>query len=117
MTLEITNIRDSGIAKSERLVMKATTNLDVGEYAVFATGYRDGTPLAQDSLAYWFPDKKVAKGDLVVLYTRAGVLSEKVNASGSTSHFFYWDHADALWKSGETAAVVAKIAGWSFKTP
>ena len=38
---------------------------------------------------FWFPDKLVKKGDLVVLYTKKGSDSFKENTDGSISYFYY----------------------------
>jgi hypothetical protein len=62
---------------------------------------------------YWFPDKPVKKGDVVVLYSKKGAQSEKLNDDKSTSHFFYWGLSEPSWlEENKAAAVVAHLDDW-----
>jgi hypothetical protein len=67
----------------------------------------DGAALSGDvPHAYWFTDKKIGRGDFVVLYSKKGVRKEKKNADGTTSHFFYWGLSNPLWVSGYVLTLV-----------
>ena len=99
MSLRITSLADAGEPQKERLVMRASSDVEVGKYAVFCCWIADdGDPLSGDlPAAYWFEDFSVKSGDLVVLYTKVGKRSEKVSDSGRTSHFCYWNKTGSIW--------------------
>lgn len=90
MKLEIKEVKDKGSIE-ERIVLIAYEDCDLGYYFIFTTKRtKDGTSLS--SLikdAYWIPDKKVKKGDLVVIYSKVGTSSFKINDDNTTSHFYY----------------------------
>jgi hypothetical protein len=112
MKLKITSIADLGAAEKERLVFKVLADTDVGEFGVFRTRERSGTVTTGVLDAFWFPDKKVAAGDLVVLYSKAGARSEKTLEGGNTAHFFYWGAEGTMWEKG-MAAVVFHVDEWN----
>jgi hypothetical protein len=118
MSLVFSSIADRGIPGKERIVLKADAATDVGEYAVFQTGVEDGSVTTALQGAFWFPDKEVAQGDYVILYTRGGVQSERVLKSGKKSHFFYWGRTeDTLWRSTNHALVVLHVDKWISHIP
>lgn len=89
MKLEIKYIKDRGAA-DERIVLVANEDCDIGKYFVFTTK-KNGEKIVYTNLnqPYWFPDKVVKKGDLVILYTKSGSSTFKENDGGNTSHFYY----------------------------
>jgi hypothetical protein len=60
----------------------------------------------------WFPDKLIQKGDLVVIYTRAGTRSEKVLTTGKKAHFLYWDISTAIWADDSAGVVLLHAPDW-----
>ncbi len=124
MSLELVNIEAAGDLASERIVLRAnnsTPQTEIGWYAVFRcwTATKEGM---QAVLAgpvpnvYWFASKKVKPGDWVVLYSKAGTLSEKVGQAGVTSHFYYWGMRSPLWIPGFTPALV-ETPNWFMGRP
>jgi hypothetical protein len=100
MRLQITSVADRGNGDKERIVMKATADIDVGRFAIFRAGANDeGAPTSDVADVFWFPDKAVKARDLVVLYTKAGKTSERPSKSGGTVHFFYWGRPNPLWST------------------
>src|SRR5205823_11802662 len=97
MNLKFSSIADRGIPTSERLVLKVVAKTDVGEYAVFRTGFSGSSVTIGVKNTFWFPDKPVAAGDLVVLYSKNGTESEKELEKGGKAHFFYWGAVGSLW--------------------
>jgi hypothetical protein len=69
-------------------------------------------PTAGSKMAYWFPYKQVAAGDRIVVYTKAGVDSERT-AGSETLHFFYWGQTEPFWND-KRGVVVLKSASWNF---
>ena len=112
MSFEIRGVENIGDLERERVVLRAKTETPIGHYAVFRCNPSDdGRVLSGDiPSAYWFEDKTVKSGDFVVLYTKGGQSSEKVN-SGNTSHFFYWGKSAAQW-DGFLAVVVETGGSW-----
>jgi hypothetical protein len=104
MILKVSSIVNAGEPERERVVLRATADGDVGEYAIFrANADADGDALSGDvPNVFWFPGSKVKAGDLVVLYTKRGTRRNKVlDESGATTHFFYWGKPEALWNNAK----------------
>ena len=117
MKLELRSIQDRGIADKERIVMKANTKVDVGQFAVIEAGFSDGVANSSTRDCYWFPDKVVEEGDWVVLYTKSGDDREKVQKSGATAHFFYWGKNSPKWRVKNWVPVVLQVDSWSLIPP
>lgn len=118
MNLEIRSFADAGEPSQERIILKALTDLDVGEFAVFRSGVTvEGSPTPGRKSAYWFPDQTVKANDLVVLYTKKGTRSTKPLDDGHTAYFFYWGKAEALWGNSQFGAVVLEVLDWKFRVP
>lgn len=115
MMLNVSAIADRGDRAKERIVLKATADIDVGDFAVFRTKYRgDGLVSSRVTSIFWFPDKSIKSNDLVVLYTKGGTATERPASSGSgaTVHFFYWGKKEALWSGSNYAPVLAFVNEW-----
>lgn len=117
MKLELRSIQDRGIADKERIVMKALSNLDVGQFAVIEAGFSNGGVNTSTGDCYWFPDKVVEEGDWVVLYTKPGEDKEKIQKSGATAHFFYWGKNSPKWRVQTRAPVILQVDSWDFIPP
>jgi hypothetical protein len=115
MKIRIKAVRYKGNISSERLVLQVLADADIGAYAVFKTEVSQGSVSNEIKASYWFPDKLVEAGDLVVLCTKEGVDKEKLNESGSTTHFFYWGKTKPVWNVDNRAAVLLRIAEWDYK--
>lgn len=118
MDIKINYIKDAGIVKKERLVLKILKDCNIGYYIVVYTYYidkNDGSISANVLNSFWFPDKRVIAGDLVILYTKKGEESEKKNKDGSTSHFFYWGLDKTIWNEEDDCAVLIEIEDWTTK--
>jgi hypothetical protein len=119
MNLEISSFADTGDLLKERIILKARTDLDVGDYAVLRSGVgsNDRTPTSGRKIAFWFPDEEVQANDLVVLYTKKGSRSAKPIEGGGTAYFFYWGRDEALWNDDKFGAVLLEVPAWQFKVP
>lgn len=106
-------IRERGVLEQERLVFEVVEAGDIGKCAVFRVReLPNGKVSAKVSDVCWFPDKTVAAGDVVVLYTKAGNQNEKSNDDGSTSYFFYWGLSEAIWVAEDHVPVFIYIRDW-----
>ena len=114
MEININSIKKRGNIENERVVMEVTEDFtDIGKYALFQTGYRDEQPTTGVNHAYWFPNKIVTAGDLVILYSRSGVQTEKKMKSGNnTAYFYYWGKEEPMWDDLDTCAVLLFGPDW-----
>jgi hypothetical protein len=114
MTVEIRYIKDPGKLDDERLVLKVLKDCDIGMYLTFDSTYtEDGQVSNLVRHPYWFPDKRVKAGDLIVLYTKTGAKSQTKNKNGSTSHFFYRGLERTIWNKSGDCAVLFEISTWT----
>ena len=73
MNVELRSIENAGDLERERVVLRAPGDDDIGNYAIFRC-YVTKEKVAAGPIAagYWFPDRKLKKGDFVVVYSKAG---------------------------------------------
>lgn len=111
MSISIGSIANRGEARRERIVMRVTSDTDVGAF-IMLRAYFDGHNVTNGvSHIYWFPNKVVRRGDLVVLYSKRGVDTERPRKdSPGTVHFFYWGYGDSerLWNDTKHSAVLLR---------
>ena len=117
MKIKIQSIADRGDPKKERVVMIVQNKTDIGQFALLDVGYSNGGVNTYTRDAFWFPDKPVNEGDYVVLYTKPGKDSEKLQKSGKMSHFFYWGARDSKWEGKDMAPVLLQVEKWSSFDP
>lgn len=111
MKAKISKIIDHG-HNDERVVLNILEDIDIGEFLILDTTYNKGEISNKARHPYWFPDKKVKKGDLVILYTKKGTENTIVNKSGSTSHFFYWGLNSNVWNNDGDCALLLHVDDW-----
>jgi hypothetical protein len=117
MTIKINYIKDSSTIKKERVVLRVLTDDELGLYFLFKTTENEDNTVANSvSNPFWFPDKTVKAGDLVVIYSREGTPSEVKNKSGSTTHFFYLDSPKTIWNKSSDCAVLLECKSWEVRS-
>jgi hypothetical protein len=113
MNIKLKRITFRGDLEKERIVLEAIRDLDIGGYAIFVSrDLGEGKVSSNIKLTYWFPDKSIKSGDLVVLYSKSRLNSEKLNQDGTTTHFYYWEQAKAVFDTEESCAIVVEIKEW-----
>ena len=115
MKVRVDRIRDPGVLDKERLVLRVLATTDIGDYVLLRTRYDAETVLAGNCDAFWFPFRAVYKDDLVVVYTKPGVMKEKVLEDGAKAHFFYWRLAYPIWDADDRGAVILYAPNWEDK--
>ena len=75
-------------------------------------GDADGSVYTTVLDTFWFSDFIAKEGDRVIVYTKAGKASKKINDDRSTSYFFYWDMISPLWDDIDMVPVLVEIATW-----
>lgn len=113
MKLKVLSIHEKGDASKEYVLLEATEDCDVGNYAVADSTYT-GEHSVSNMLrhVYWFPDKAIKKGNRVVLRTGAGTNGEYKTDSGKQVHRFFWGLKSSVWNDDGDAAVLLHIASW-----
>ncbi len=112
MNLKLKSIADRGNPKKERVVVRVLQDTNIGFYLVMCTGFSNGAVNTGITETFWFPDKDVHSGDLVVLYSKPGTTSEKQLENGSKAHFFYWGNTQSLWASDSRGVVLLRGNDW-----
>jgi len=119
MSLVVRSFADKGNLEKERIVLRAMEEVEIGHYTLLRSdSTTEGAAISGSKDAYWFPNKKVKKDDLVILYTKKGTPSTKSLASGATAHFYYWRHASAFWgEDKKNVAVLLFAPTWKTSNP
>ncbi len=117
MKVQIQSVANRGTLEKERLVLKVLLDTDIGDYVLFRTGYSNGSVTTGIRNAFWFPDKVVSKGDLVVVYTKPGTNNERTRKNGSLSHFFYLNLDQPIWEDEKHALVILYVSEWESQGP
>ena len=117
--LQFASFADPGDLEKERVIYRATSDVDVGSYAILRSKRSsEGGPISGSKIAYWFPDVEVKADDLVVVYTKRGTRKTRSLQRGNTAHFFYWGRDEAMWgKNSDFVAVLLLVAEWSSADP
>lgn len=116
MNIKIGRIVDRGNLEKERIIFSVTENDFLGAYLALKTKKTGEKAISSKTEAtYWFPDKDVKKGDLVVLYSKKGINTEKTNTDSTTTHFLYWESSNVLWNGSEDAVVLLRLQEWAFR--
>ncbi len=117
MKLKIIGIRDAGKLQDERVLFEAEGDGNVGRYIVMISRLiGENTISSRVQHPYWFADKEVKSGDLVVLYTKIGQYNSVENNNKSRSHFFYQGLEAPLHASADSCVVLMDTAPWSFSS-
>lgn len=112
MLITINYIKDAGDINNERIVMKAIQTGDIGNYICAISLLKDNNNISSKiQYPYWFPDKIITEGATIVLYTKVGRSSERVNEDGSTSYFFYRGESSPII-TPQSCAIIIEIAAW-----
>lgn len=90
MRVEIRGIIDYGKPESERIIIDALEDCNIGHYMIMHTNYtHQERPSNKIKTIYIFPSQSMKKGDTVVLYTKEG-RNSMLEKSGKMEYSFYW---------------------------
>jgi hypothetical protein len=118
MNLKLVSFADSGKLDRERVVLRATKDLDTGDYTALCSVCSDpGSATSGLQTAYWFPDGEIKAGDLVVLYTKSGKEGKKDIGAGHTAYFFYWGLSKPLWNTSKLCLVLIEGRDFAIEWP
>jgi hypothetical protein len=113
MKIKIRSVHGQGDYENEYVILDVVEDCDIGKYLLSDTTYtNDGKFSDKLRHLYWFPDKDVKTGDVVVVYTKAGKNSSTTNANGTPVHYFYWRLQKAVWNDDGDCAVLIEVKTW-----
>lgn len=113
MDLKITSVHNHGKCNEEYVLLKATADCDVGYFMLADTTYTKKDSVSNKLRhTFWFPNKKIKKGDLVSVWTRTGEDTTTKTDSGTPVHRFYWGLKTSVWNDNGDCAVLLEIETW-----
>lgn len=114
MNLEIKYIKNRN-EEGERIVFVVKKDCDIGSYLVFLTKQTKPESFNIKYLKhpFWFPDNKVKENDLVILYSKSGTSSQKINKDGTTSYFFYRGIGASIFTDDDHIALLIEADKWA----
>lgn len=116
MKVQIRSIHGNGNWDDEYVILDVGEDCDIGHYMLADTTYLPSGRISNELRhLYWFPDKKVRSGDIVVLYTKSGINQTARTAERTPIHFFYWGLKVAVWNDAGDCATLIEAHTWQFK--
>lgn len=114
MDVRISKVSGHGDYKNECVLLEVVADCDIGEYMLADSTYTPDNMISNKVRhTFWFPDKKVKKGDFVSLWTQEGTNTTTTNDAGKTVHRFYWGLKQAVWNDDGDCALLFLIKEWS----
>lgn len=112
MSLKINKLGKNGDASQEYLLLEATEDLNLQDYAVVDRTFDEtGNVSNVFRHTYRFPAKPVKKGEFVSLRTGKGKDELTALNNGKPLHRFYWGSDAAVWNDAAAESVeVWKVA-------
>ena len=115
MELEILYTKNAEDLSSEKVVLKANTDCNIGSFYLTKAKQVDSEHISNNtSVGFWFPDIDVKTGDKIIIYTKEGSLKKKENEY-FTSLFLYMGKTKPIW-TDNSCAVLMKIENFQCKS-
>lgn len=115
MNVHIERVYSEGGVNTEFVELRVDADCDIGKYLIADSSYqKNGTVSNRLRHVYWFPDKKVKKGELVTLWTKVGD-DQETTTNGTRDHWFYWNLGVAVWNDNADCAILIEELSRSFK--
>ena len=116
MKIRIEYVADRGDMYSERLVLRARSDADIGDFMLLRTGFEDDEVTTEIKNTLWFPYERISAGDIVVIYSKTGHYKKKKLRDNRSAHFFYWNQESPLWDDDDAVPVLLYAPKWTSKT-
>lgn len=114
MDVKILNVHNHGNQNEEYVFIEVLEDCDIGEYMLADSTYTQSGKISNKVRhTYWFPDKKVKKGEFVSLWTCKGENTEGKTKGGSKIHRFYWGLDSSVWNDEGDCALLFHVAEYS----
>lgn len=119
MNLEILTIVSPGSPSEERVLFRIKEDVNLQFYASYLVskikGKGNDVFSNQVKATYWFPNTNAKRGDLIVLYTKAGRNGFRASPNTNTTHFFFWGLKEAAFSNNQYGVVLAEMTKWDVK--
>lgn len=116
MSLEILSIKKHGDAKNEYVMLKATADINLFDYAILDTTFNNGKTSNIMRHYFRFPKLLVKKDERVALNTRKGTYSKGLTSLDNVLHNLYWNSDAPIWNDDNPdLAELLKVATISKK--
>lgn len=117
--LELLYVSDKGSIEKERVVLKATAQLDLIGYVLLNSYSEDGQTFYDlNDKAFWFPKVMIKPGEYVRVYTKSGTKETTTGTfkgDPATFHDFYWGLSSPIWTGKTNAVVILQVQNWHGK--
>lgn len=113
MSLKINSLKKDGNALKEYLLLEATENINLSDYAIVDRTFdADGNVSNLFKHFFRFPPIMLNKGEQVLLFTGKGINGKGLRrGSGILVHSIYWGSDAPVWNDANTESVeVLKVA-------
>jgi hypothetical protein len=112
--LSIVTVADPGVPNMERIVIRPTENVNLGEFGM-AAGIKgeveSNMVLPLTSNFFWFPSRIVEPPSWILLYTGAGTTEETTLAGTSQrAYVFHWGAKTTIFQFREIVPVLFRQA-------
>src|SRR2546423_187267 len=114
MNIRVIDAKYKGDINEERVVIKVLVDTNAYYYVIFyATLAPDKQAIMLPPIdMIWLPNAPVKKDDLIIVYSKKGTYSTKINEDNSTSHFFYLNNDKPMLVSNMDCVVVGELDYW-----
>lgn len=100
--IKINKIKKEGGVKKEYVLLQATEDVNIGNYAIMDNTFDEDGRLSNIHPHFFhFPSKNVKKGDYIVLFTGNGK-PYTGELEGKPLHYYYWGSNAPIWNDDET---------------
>jgi len=111
MSLEILSIKGHGDAKNEYIMLRATADINLFDYAITDTTYNNGKKSNIMRHYFRFPKLLVKKNERIGLFTKKGAYSKGQTTLSYTFHRLYWNSDAPIWNDDNPdVAELLKVA-------
>jgi hypothetical protein len=110
MKLKIIDIENHGKAKDEYVRLVVINDCNLRQYLISDSTYQENGALSNKHPHYfWFPNRIVKKGELVILHTNTEKKALPTKENGNKVHRFYWGLGSAVWNEDGDIAYLFEI--------
>jgi hypothetical protein len=115
MQVNIISVHHQGNYEKEYVLMRVKEECNIGRCILADSTYLSSGRVSNKLRhMFWIPDKKVKRGDLVSVWTKAGDDTTTSNSDGDTIHRFYWGLKSSVWNNEGDSAVLFELNTWQF---
>lgn len=97
MSLKILSIKKHGDAKNEYVMLRATADINLFDYAIIDTTFNNGKTSNVMRHYFRFPKLLVKQNECIALNTGKGSYSKGLTNLDNVLHQIYWNSDAAIW--------------------